>query len=254
MLAGMWGGVRGALPDLQPLYLPYLEDPSKTANCDQRFLRLRVWPTVRQSVCSHDSAFRVLGAVPFPADAVMPPGRHVGQDMVAWKHAGIGCVTDRTNRGGSTRRRDRFIFALTTTSRESRLLAALLKANLSDAEVHHRRDGPGDLGTRTPEASVIGRFNGGGGLRELRDFWRRKFALDLHGPTGTYVETAHVLPLAGVIECADVLESDQRVDIIAVRRPGAADSPGTADGRRCGGGPARCRARSPSTPASRSTS
>ena len=85
ILAGMWGGVRGALPKLRPLYRPYLEDAAKTAHCDQKFLREQVWPTVRHSACIHDSLFRVLGAQPFPPGADLPPGRHVGQDMAAWK-------------------------------------------------------------------------------------------------------------------------------------------------------------------------
>ena len=85
ILAGLWGGVRGALPPLRPLYRPYLEDAAKTDHCDQRFLREAVWPTVRHSACIHDSLFRVLGARPFPHGASLPQGRHVGQDMAAWR-------------------------------------------------------------------------------------------------------------------------------------------------------------------------
>ena len=219
MLAGLWGGVRGALPELRPLYDPYLEDASKTANCDQRFLRQAVWPTVRQSVCSHDSTFRVLGAEPFPDGAELPPGRHVGQDMVVWRPPAIGGVTDRTGGRSAIRRRSRFIYALTTTSGEARVLAEFLAANLPDAEVHHRRDAPDDAGARSPEASVIRRFNTGGGLRGLRGFWRRKLAFDLHGATDRYVETDHTLPLAGLIENLDLLGDGIRADIVALRRP-----------------------------------
>ncbi len=219
MLAGMWGGVRGALPALKPLYDPYLEDASKTANCDQRFLREVVWPTVRTSVCSHDSTFRVLGAEPFPDGATLAPDRHVGQDMVAWKPAAIGPVADNTGGAKAIRRRSQFIFALTSTPCEAGAMAAFLAANLPHAEVHDRRDAPGDLGTRTPESSDVARFNRGGRMREIRGFWRRKFAFDLYGPTATYVETAHILPLAGLIESLDIPGGDLRTDLVIVRRP-----------------------------------
>lgn len=219
MLAGMWGGVRGALPALKPLYDPHLEDASKTANCDQRFLREVVWPTVRASVCSHDSTFRVLGAEPFPDGATLAPDRHVGQDMVAWKPPAIGAVTDDSGEPAAIRRRGQLVFALTSTAGEASGLARFLANNLPGADVHDRRDAAGDLGTRTPEASDIERFNRGGRIRDVRAFWRRKFAFDLYGTTATYVETAHILPLAGLIESIDILGSDIRVDLVIVRRP-----------------------------------
>jgi len=49
MLAGLWGGVRGALPDLSHRARKYLADVTKTSNCDQKFLREVVWPVARQS-------------------------------------------------------------------------------------------------------------------------------------------------------------------------------------------------------------
>ncbi len=219
MLAGMWGGVRGALPALPPLYAPYLDDAAKAANCDQKFLREAVWPTVRHSVCVHDRLFQVLGAQPFPADAVLPAGRHVGENMVAWRAPVLGKLTDQTGDTQPQQRRDRFIFAMATTSLEAGLLAELLDANLGDAEVHHRHDALADLGRMTPEASLIGHFNAGGNRHPVRDFWRGKFAHHLHGTKPVYAETSHLLATAGLMENLALLDASLRVDIVILRRP-----------------------------------
>jgi tetratricopeptide (TPR) repeat protein/GR25 family glycosyltransferase involved in LPS biosynthesis len=79
MLAGMWGGRSGLLPDLAPLVLSYVSGKLETLNIDQWFLRDRVWPLIRSGTLIHDRCFRVLEARVWPeAD---PPGDwHVGQD------------------------------------------------------------------------------------------------------------------------------------------------------------------------------
>lgn len=219
MLAGLWGGVRGALPELPPLYRPFLEDAAKAANSDQRFLREAVWPTVRHGVCIHDSLFKVLGAEDFPADAYMSSERHVGQDMSAWRTPAIGSARDETGGRPKVRRRKQFVFALATTDSEVQVLAELLRANLTAAEVHARHDAPGDLGLRTPETSLIELFNGGGAAQAVRDFWRRKLAIELYGTTDIYAETCRRLAVAGLVENLDLLGEDLRVDIVALRRP-----------------------------------
>jgi len=82
MLAGMWGGVAGALPDIATLLATYRPGMLETPNIDQWFLRDRVWPHVRGSCTVHDRCFRPAGAEPFPG--VVPEGnRHVGQDEYA---------------------------------------------------------------------------------------------------------------------------------------------------------------------------
>ncbi len=211
--------MRDALPDLPPLYRPFLEDAAKAANCDQRFLREAVWPTVRHGVCIHDSLFRVLDAEDFPADANMSAGRHVGQDMAAWRSPAIGPAADETGGQEMVRRRKQLIFALATSDSEAGALAALLRANLPDAEVHLRRDAPGDLGLRRPEASLVELFNGGAAGQAVRDFWRRKLAIELYGRTDVYAETCHRLAAAGLIENLDLLDEDLRIDLVALRRP-----------------------------------
>jgi tetratricopeptide (TPR) repeat protein len=82
ILAGMWGGRSGLLPELAPLIVSYQSGRLETPNIDQWFLRDRVWPIIRSSTLIHDRCFRVLGARVWPeAD---PAGSwHVGQDEAA---------------------------------------------------------------------------------------------------------------------------------------------------------------------------
>jgi hypothetical protein len=85
VLAGMWGGVRGALPPLHPLATQHLAQtdhvPNRTA--DQEFLRLALWPTIRASVLVHDSQFDFAPRQDFPPLARLPAGHHVGGDARA---------------------------------------------------------------------------------------------------------------------------------------------------------------------------
>jgi hypothetical protein len=54
ILAGMWGGVAGALPDLQTLADRYASPTIETPHIDQFFLRDCVWQYVRHSCLVHD--------------------------------------------------------------------------------------------------------------------------------------------------------------------------------------------------------
>jgi hypothetical protein len=66
MLAGMWGGVAGALPDLQTLADRYVSPTMETPHIDQFFLRDCVWQHVRQSCLVHDEHFKNFDAQPMP--------------------------------------------------------------------------------------------------------------------------------------------------------------------------------------------
>jgi hypothetical protein len=82
ILAGMWGGRSGLLPDLAPLVMSYESGKLETLNIDQWFLRDRVWPLIRGATLIHDRCFRVLEARVWPG--VDPLGDvHVGQDESA---------------------------------------------------------------------------------------------------------------------------------------------------------------------------
>ena len=83
ILAGMWGGVGGVLPPLDQLLSEFKPAIRATETYDQLFLRLAVWPTISQSVLTHDSMFEALGAGPFPPFGDLPPNRHIGQNEAA---------------------------------------------------------------------------------------------------------------------------------------------------------------------------
>ena len=82
MLAGMWGGVAGVLPDLARSLKQYTPATVETPHIDQIFLRDRVWPLIRGQCLVHDRYFSPPGAVKW--DLPEPAGNtHVGQDVFA---------------------------------------------------------------------------------------------------------------------------------------------------------------------------
>jgi hypothetical protein len=81
ILAGMWGGVRGALPSMGEAMIDFSLSAPLSRTADQQFLRERVWPTVRQSVLVHDSQFAFGTSVDFPERS--PSWQHVGQAVSA---------------------------------------------------------------------------------------------------------------------------------------------------------------------------
>jgi hypothetical protein len=89
IMAGMWGGVRGALPPLAPLIDSFVSEAARRAQVgriiDHMFLQEKIWPIVRKSVLAHDSIFRFDGAEDFPPYGELGAGLHVGQDDVAWR-------------------------------------------------------------------------------------------------------------------------------------------------------------------------
>ncbi len=78
ILAGMWGGVAGVLPDIARLMKAYRPPNLETPNIDQWFLRDRIWPCLRGRVLVHDRCFAAPGRHPFPGPQA-PEGHHVGQ-------------------------------------------------------------------------------------------------------------------------------------------------------------------------------
>jgi hypothetical protein len=93
ILAGMWGGIRGALPSMRALIAEWLSEQKgityNQTTSDQIFLREKVWPVVRQSALVHDSWFDFGDKVNFPEVGTLPPWKHVGQnDFIFFKRAG----------------------------------------------------------------------------------------------------------------------------------------------------------------------
>lgn len=87
ILAGLWGGVAGLLPDLTAEREAMLTDRHRTNHCDQDFLNRHVWPLIRGSVLIHDRHYRCFGAVPPPPAAGPHPDAHIGQDATVWPTA-----------------------------------------------------------------------------------------------------------------------------------------------------------------------
>ncbi len=77
MLAGMWGGVAGVLPNLQNL-TTVAHGYARNKWHDQEFLRDIVWPLIRDQARVHDSVFRFRGAQDFPPHCRLPGKIHVG--------------------------------------------------------------------------------------------------------------------------------------------------------------------------------
>jgi tetratricopeptide (TPR) repeat protein len=80
IMAGMWGGVAGLLPDLSKAAVDYYErHVNRNRWVDQDFLRDRVWPAIKNYCLVHDDFYAMGGdARRFPEGAVLPPGQHVG--------------------------------------------------------------------------------------------------------------------------------------------------------------------------------
>lgn len=78
ILAGLFGGVKGALPDLKPLIDSFYEKVEIERTIDQRFLRWYVWPVAREDHLAHDEYFSFGNATGFPAIGKNGPGIHIG--------------------------------------------------------------------------------------------------------------------------------------------------------------------------------
>lgn len=77
ILAGMWGGVAGVLPNIQNILL----ESGKYFNnmlFDQVFLMDFVWPLIKNDVLVHDSYYAYPHGKDFSKAFSLPPGRHVG--------------------------------------------------------------------------------------------------------------------------------------------------------------------------------
>jgi hypothetical protein len=87
LLAGMWGGVAGILPDLSAMLMRYRSKTMETPQIDQIFLRDVVWPLIRDQCLVHDRCFTAPGALGW--DLPEPPDNvHVGQNVfAAWGEA-----------------------------------------------------------------------------------------------------------------------------------------------------------------------
>jgi hypothetical protein len=91
ILAGLWGGISGVLPDLQTLLAAYTPTALETANVDQWFLRDVLWGSIRHHALIHDRCYRSEGSQPWP-DADPSANVHVGQDEFAVRRSHAAAV------------------------------------------------------------------------------------------------------------------------------------------------------------------
>lgn len=82
ILAGLWGGISGVLPDLQHLITQYTPAARETANIDQWFLRDVLWGSIHPHALIHDRCYRSQGSQPWP-DPDPAADLHVGQNEFA---------------------------------------------------------------------------------------------------------------------------------------------------------------------------
>lgn len=87
MLAGMWGGVAGVLPNMRD----WLFDAAEYFDnrfADQAFLMDMVWPLIKQDLMTHDSVYGFPDGRDFPGNYRLPGQIHVGgavKDMKHWR-------------------------------------------------------------------------------------------------------------------------------------------------------------------------
>jgi len=219
ILAGLWGGVRGALPPLKPLMKAFPDNHQPSRTLDQLFLRTKVWPTARTSCLIHDSLQNPVLGTPFPPASELPEKHHVGENHYFYRQSrSAGELREERTGNGISMQRKHFLFTISPGRCGTRYLTELLKVNLDNAEVHHERIGPGGTGRHSPDAFHLTEFNTHGNTPDVRDFWHQKFMADRYGPTRTYAELSHFLCKGGLVENLDLVTDFASVDLLMIDR------------------------------------
>ena len=87
ILAGMWGAHRGNIGNMRKRIVDHVTGGTKKINnkiTDQEFLRMKIWPIVKQDVLSHGSSLTFGGSQPFRDEFRLPKAYHIGQND--WVH------------------------------------------------------------------------------------------------------------------------------------------------------------------------
>lgn len=97
LLAGLWGGCGGVIPNIREEIIRYLKRGDyASSHVDQYFLRYRIWPTVKQSVLSHDSQFDFFNNQPLPDVAASDTIQHIGANLSTGAIGGVVKTTSNT--------------------------------------------------------------------------------------------------------------------------------------------------------------
>ncbi len=79
ILAGLWGGVAGILPNIDKMLKNYTPKSMETPNIDQWFLRDCIWSYIRNNCLIHDRCFSHNDSIKLPG--IKPIGNiHIGSD------------------------------------------------------------------------------------------------------------------------------------------------------------------------------
>ena len=94
LLAGMWGGCGGIFKNVRQQMVQYIAQGQYLGArvVDQHFLRLHIWPTVKQSLLSHDPVFGFMDGQDFPP--------HEAQDLGLDFH--VGCNLSSSSIGADS--------------------------------------------------------------------------------------------------------------------------------------------------------
>ena len=97
LLAGMWAGVRGALPKIGLLMEQFCSAHQQSKHfIDQHFLRMQLWPMIRNSLLCHDEIFKFHRAQAFPKSK---PSRwqnfsfHIGSNC-SYQELSLNCAKE----------------------------------------------------------------------------------------------------------------------------------------------------------------
>jgi hypothetical protein len=84
MMGGMWGGTaRTAISMTAEIdAFRQLHGPEHRYGVDQAFLAARIWPRIKDQLCTHDSYYQVGETRPFPGGARGTDRDHVGMGIV----------------------------------------------------------------------------------------------------------------------------------------------------------------------------
>lgn len=77
MLAGLWGGTAGMLPDMVALINTHFQKSTNRWH-DQIMLKNFIWPMIYQDSMQHDNYYHLFGAQPYPIPRVEGDPMHVG--------------------------------------------------------------------------------------------------------------------------------------------------------------------------------
>lgn len=78
ILAGLWGGVKDALPNFEIYIQKYIQQKKPSKFMDQQFLRQKAWSTISSSCLIHDSRHRLDNTCDFPEGHTLSDGKYVG--------------------------------------------------------------------------------------------------------------------------------------------------------------------------------